>query len=191
MCRSSASRWVDRSGGAEERAPVGAPVGEAADNAISGYYQSVHCRLAVGKRSEQGRPEGAVGFTSVSHERVVVDVVDGHQAIDGNGIVVVQQYQVTRRKRSSVSLAVCHGASPFRFLNGRPLELCERRSDSRCLTPQLLLVKTAQIRGASGPFLINALALSVLAILALAANPAISTSSVTLPRVMPAAGSAA
>jgi hypothetical protein len=45
----------------------------------------------------------------------VVDVVDSHKAIDGIGIVVVQPLQVTRSERSSVSLAVRHGDSPFRL----------------------------------------------------------------------------
>jgi hypothetical protein len=44
---------------------------------------------------------------------VVVDVVDGHKAVDGIGIVVVQHRQVTRRKRASIILAVCHGGFPL------------------------------------------------------------------------------
>ena len=92
---------------------VGAPVGESSDHTISGHHQIVHGRFDVRKRREKGRPPGAVGFTPVVHVRVVVDVVDGDEAIDGIGIVVVQTLQVTRRQRASIHFGVCHGDAPF------------------------------------------------------------------------------
>jgi hypothetical protein len=97
-----------------------APVGESSDNAVSGDNQIVHGRLDVGKRGEEGRPPSPVGFTSICHERVVVDVVDSHKAIDGIGIVVVQALQVAPGKRSPIRLAVCHRDPPIRLLDGRP-----------------------------------------------------------------------
>src|SRR5258707_5969770 len=127
-----------------EGTSVSASVGEPPDNAISGHHQVVHCRFDVWKRSEEARPEGAVGFTSVFHERVVVDVVDSHEAIDGIGIVVVQPLQVTRSKRASIGLAVSHGDSPFGFLEIRP-PTSAGLSDGCCVTPQLLLVRASRI----------------------------------------------
>jgi hypothetical protein len=69
---------------------VSSPVGKSPNDAISGDYEIVHGRFDVGKRGEVARPEGTIGFTSVLHERVVVDVVECQKAIDGIGIVVVQ-----------------------------------------------------------------------------------------------------
>ena len=86
---------------------MSAQVGESSDHAVAGHHQIVDCRFDVGKRREEAGPEGPVGFTSVCHERVVVDVVDSHKASDGVGIVVVQHRQVTCRSvRPSVWLSV-------------------------------------------------------------------------------------
>ena len=69
----------------------------------------------------RARPRShASSFSSVFHECVVVDVVDSQIAVGGIGIVVVQPLQVTRRKRASISLGVCHGGSPFECRKSRP-----------------------------------------------------------------------
>jgi hypothetical protein len=100
-------------GQSKEGTGVSAAVGESSDHAIAGDHEIVHRCFDARKRREEARPEGTGAFSSIFNERIVVDVVDSHEAVHGIGIVVVQAVQVTLGKCAAISFALCHRASPF------------------------------------------------------------------------------
>src|SRR5436309_2410731 len=96
-------------GNAVERPVVRGSVSEAPGHPVTGLDEVVHGGGEIGEGGEEGGPEGAVGFAAILDEGIVVNVADGHEALNGVGVVLVEHGQVALSELLVVS---GHGEVP-------------------------------------------------------------------------------
>ncbi len=89
--------------GMPREAEVGSPADEPANHPLTRYYQVLHRAGEIGEGREELGPEDPVAFTSIVHERVVVDIVERDEVVDSIRVVIDQHPEETLGEDASAT----------------------------------------------------------------------------------------